>query len=159
MVSEPVRRYSAVAVGGALGTSARFGVEHAWPTSLASPAWATLTVNVVGSFVLALVVTWLAARRPQDRTWRPFIATGICGGFTTFSSVTLELVQRGRHHHLPSAAAELLLTLALGLLGALGGIAVAGALGGADSGDGPIPDPDDIGAWDRSNSRHDGTAS
>ncbi len=146
MVPEPVRRFAAVAVGGALGTGLRYAIERGWPASLHDPAWATLLVNVAGAFLLGLAVTWLAVRRPADRLLRPLVATGFCGGLTTFSSVTLELVQRGRHGHVGSAALELLATMGLGGAAALAGILLAGRLGASDQELDGLPDPDDTGS-------------
>lgn len=83
-----------IALGGALGASARHWcgqlvtriAGHGFP-------WSTLTVNVVGSFLMGLLVVWLARREvgtPQDI--RAFLAVGLLGGFTTFSTFSLDAV-------------------------------------------------------------------
>ena len=99
---------AAIAVGGALGTLARYGVERAAgrPMPLGFP-WATLAVNVVGSFVLGVVVTLVVERWPGDRWLRPLVAVGFCGGFTTFSTFAVEIDQRVRHGHTGTALAYL----------------------------------------------------
>jgi fluoride exporter len=88
-------------VFGALGTLARYGVAVATQTWLSREAqgfpWATLTVNVIGSFVLALVV-FLALEGRVSQDIRLAVGTGFCGAFTTFSTFALEtdaLLMRG----------------------------------------------------------------
>jgi fluoride exporter len=88
-------------VFGALGTLARYGVAVATQTWLPRSAqgfpWATLTVNVIGSFVLALVV-FLALGGRVSQDVRLAVGTGFCGAFTTFSTFALEtdaLLTRG----------------------------------------------------------------
>src|SRR6185437_16817588 len=93
--------YFWVAVGGALGSMARFWLTGAM-VSLTGPRfpWGTLLINVVGSFVIGLVAGLTLV--PERVAWHPdvriFLMTGVCGGFTTFSAFslqTLELVQAG----------------------------------------------------------------
>ncbi|MFC9389487.1 fluoride efflux transporter CrcB [Streptomyces venezuelae] len=87
---------AAVAVGGALGASARYGAGLLWPTPEGAFPWTTFTVNVLGCALLgALMVLltekpaeWSAA--PPHPLLRPFLGTGFCGGFTTFSTYALE---------------------------------------------------------------------
>ena len=88
-------------VFGALGTLARYGVAVATQTWLPRGAqgfpWATLTVNVIGSFVLGLVV-FLALGGRVSQDVRLAVGTGFCGAFTTFSTFALEtdaLLTRG----------------------------------------------------------------
>jgi fluoride exporter len=91
----------AVAVGGAMGSVARFWLASAM-TALTGPRfpWGTLLINVLGSFVIGLVagVTLTPARVGMHPDIRIFLMTGVCGGFTTFSAFslqTLELMQAG----------------------------------------------------------------
>ena len=91
----------AVAVGGALGSMARFWLTGAM-TALTGPRfpWGTLLINVVGSFVIGLVagITLTPVRVGVHPDIRIFLMTGVCGGFTTFSAFslqTLELLQSG----------------------------------------------------------------
>jgi fluoride exporter len=88
-------------VFGALGTLARYGVALAtqsWlPRSAQGFPWATLCVNVIGSFVLALVA-FLAINGRVSQDVRLALGTGFCGAFTTFSTFALEtdaLLTRG----------------------------------------------------------------
>ena len=75
-----------VAVGGALGAVLRY------LTTLAVPfPYGTLTVNVVGSFVMGLLLV-LSMDKGIDR-WQPLIMTGLLGGFTTFSAFSLDTLR------------------------------------------------------------------
>ncbi|MBB1491083.1 MULTISPECIES: fluoride efflux transporter CrcB [unclassified Paracoccus (in: a-proteobacteria)] len=78
-----------VALGGALGATARHGVNLG-AARLLGPAfpWATLGVNVAGSFLMGLVVAALG----RDGAWAPLLLTGMLGGFTTFSAFSLDAV-------------------------------------------------------------------
>ncbi len=91
----------AVAVGGAIGSVARFWLTSAM-AALTGPRfpWGTLLINVLGSFVIGLVagITLTPARVGMHPDIRIFLMTGVCGGFTTFSAFslqTLELLQGG----------------------------------------------------------------
>ena len=91
----------AVAVGGAIGSVARFWLAGVM-AELTGPRfpWGTLLINVLGSFVIGLVagITLTPARVGMHPDVRIFLMTGFCGGFTTFSAFslqTLELLQGG----------------------------------------------------------------
>ena len=75
-----------VAAGGGIGAVARYGVEVALPYGRSDLPVSTLLVNVVGCLLLGVLVAgWSHA------TWmRPFLGTGVLGGFTTFSTFALE---------------------------------------------------------------------
>ena len=113
---------AAIGIGGALGTLARYGVERAVVPAADGFPWATLTVNVVGSFVLGAVVTLVVERWPRDRYLRPLAAVGFCGGFTTFSTLAVEVDQRVQHGHAGLAAVYLVATMMAGLAAAFAGI-------------------------------------
>jgi CrcB protein len=133
---------AAIAVGGALGTLGRYGVERAFVPAPDGFPWATFAVNVVGSFILGSVVTLVVERWPQDRYLRPLVAVGFCGGFTTFSTLAVEIDQRIQHGHGVLAVVYLVVTLVAGLAAALAGISAArGRLLPTGRGTG-IPDPD-----------------
>jgi CrcB protein len=80
-----------VALGGAIGASGRFLAGHA-ALRLAGHGfpWATLAVNVLGSFAMGMVAVYLAERGLMRAA--PFLMTGILGGFTTFSAFSLDVV-------------------------------------------------------------------
>jgi len=80
-----------VAVGGAVGSSFRHLVNLA-SLRLLGPnfPWGTVAVNVIGSFVMGVFVELLARRFQGSNELRLFFATGILGGFTTFSAFSLD---------------------------------------------------------------------
>lgn len=136
-------RVVAIAIGGALGTLARYGVNQLGAGGALAFPWPTLAVNVAGSLVLGFVVTLLVERWPPTRYARPFAAIGFCGGFTTFSTLVVETARLGQHGRLALAALSLFGSMAAGLCAAAVGIGAArGSL--LPRGRRSIPDPDDI---------------
>ena len=87
-----------VFVGAGIGGSLRHGVNTLSGRLLGEHfPYATLVVNVLGSFLLGLVAGWFLARPDIDPHWRQFLTTGILGGFTTFSAFSMDaalLIQR-----------------------------------------------------------------
>jgi CrcB protein len=146
-IPEPVVRVAAIAAGGSLGTLARYGAGRALvPAPLGFP-WATFVVNVAGSFLLGIVVTVAVGRWSHIRFLRPFGAIGLCGGFTTFSTMVVEIAQRGQHGRTGMAAVYLLASMVAGLVAVAVGMGVArGRLGAAPGNAALLPDPDDLGA-------------
>ena len=89
----------AVAAGGAIGATGRYLVGRLM-FSVMGPGfpWGTLFVNVFGSLVMGLFIAWLVKRTGTSEEVRLFVATGILGGFTTFSAFSLDfanLIERG----------------------------------------------------------------
>lgn len=113
-----------VFVGGCLGGWARYAAGTTWPAARGAFPWSTFGVNVVGAFVLAVVVV-LATELLQTRYLRAFVGTGFCGALTTFSSVVVGVDELFAQHHLATAIVYLVATIAAGLLAAFVGL-VAG---------------------------------
>jgi fluoride exporter len=113
----------AVALGGALGSPARYAIGRVLPPSAGGFPWATFLINVVGSFALGALVTSIAEQWPPSRFVRPFAAIGFLGAFTTFSTYMVEsdlLVKDGRAGiALVYVAASLFVGLAAAYLGLL----------------------------------------
>ena len=89
----PLQIYLAVALGGALGSVARYALSGAVANAFGQTfPWGTLIVNVTGSFVIGFfgVLTGPDARVFVGATMRQFVMVGICGGYTTFSSFSLQ---------------------------------------------------------------------
>ena len=87
----------AVALGGAMGSVARFWLTSAM-TALTGPRfpWGTLLINVLGSFrdrILVAGVTLIPSRVGVHPDIRIFLMTGVCGGFTTFSAFSLQTLE------------------------------------------------------------------
>ncbi|MGP8060098.1 MAG: fluoride efflux transporter FluC [Acidimicrobiales bacterium] len=114
----------AVGAGGALGTIARYEVGVAWPASLGGFPTATFTINTTGAFLLGLLLSVILSRLHHTRHVRPFIATGLLGGWTTYSTLAVEATILAKGHHLATAAAYLAATLAVGLGASVAGIAL-----------------------------------
>jgi fluoride exporter len=115
--------------GGALGAGARYLVNVACARCL-SPAfpWATLIVNVVGSLLMGLVVELVARRCAGSVELRTFFATGILGGFTTFSAFSLDAVSLMSRGDSALALLYLLGSVALSILGLYLGLGLARTL-------------------------------
>lgn len=90
-----------VALGGAIGASGRYLVSVATVRFLGVGfPWGTLVVNVVGSFLMGVLIAYFAKRTGIAQEWRVLLATGVLGGFTTFSAFSLDAVflwERGAH--------------------------------------------------------------
>jgi len=106
-----------VALGGAIGASLRHGaglvavrlLPAGWP-------WGTLFVNVAGSLAMGLVVGWLALKGGEAGAGiRLFLATGILGGFTTFSAFSLEVADFMREGAMARAASYAGVSLVFGV--------------------------------------------
>jgi CrcB protein len=119
-VLTPLRRSAwAVAVGGIAGSIVRWALAT-WSTgSIEAPTWPwwTLAANVAGCLVIGAIAARLPYL-PPDRVvlWRDGLATGFCGGLTTFSTFSVELAAMLRAHRPGLAAGYLLTSLVTGYL-------------------------------------------
>ncbi|MGQ0622742.1 MAG: fluoride efflux transporter CrcB [Panacagrimonas sp.] len=104
----------AVAVGGAVGSLARYGVGQAARAFAPGWPWGTLLVNVLGSFAIGLLFAWFAAR-PAAEWLRLGLITGVLGGFTTFSAFSIETLELLRSDGSGAAIAYIAATLLTGL--------------------------------------------
>jgi len=77
-----------VALGGVIGSLARYGLAEAIPHGPTGFPWATFVTNVLGCFAIGLLLTRLTPR--SHPLLRPFLGTGILGGFTTFSTFAVD---------------------------------------------------------------------
>ena len=101
--------------GGALGAGARYLVGRA--VGVKAFPYATLGVNVAGGLMMGLLAGALA-RNGAAEGWRLFLATGVLGGFTTFSAFSLDVVTLAERGQLMAATVYLALSVA-GSIGAL----------------------------------------
>jgi CrcB protein len=101
---------AAVAVGGALGALARWGLTEAFPAAPDAFPWAVFAINVAGSFVLALLPAFAAVRR--QRLLAVALGPGVLGGFTTLSAYSEQTRALLDHDQVGTAALYLVGTLA-----------------------------------------------
>ena len=114
--------------GGAIGAGARYLVNVGCAACLGSTfPWATLGVNVSGSFLMGLMAALLP---PGDGSaeWRTFLGTGILGGFTTFSAFSIEAWQLLERQQVALGAAYICASVVMAIAGLAAGLAAARAL-------------------------------
>lgn len=101
-----------VALGGAIGAVLRYGVYVycAQLGILARFPYATLIVNIIGSFIMGFACYWLVSHLAYTAQYRLFLLTGILGGFTTFSTFSLDSLQLILAHRYIAAASYALLS-------------------------------------------------
>lgn len=116
--------YLVVFLGAGLGGALRHAVNRLTVFSASGYPWNTVVVNVVGSFTMGLLAGWWAFRGDAHQTFRLFLATGLLGGFTTFSAFSLDaalLWDRGR---MVGAMLYIAFTIILALAGLFLGLAL-----------------------------------
>ena len=111
-----------VAIGGAIGASMRYGVGLAFTEQGGmSGAWATLFVNVVGSFILGAMMGWFSSREPAiENTLWLLVGVGMMGAFTTCSAFSRDRV----HMFMTGDVMKGLVFAGLNMVGALAAFAV-----------------------------------
>ena len=109
-----------VFLGAGLGGCLRHGVNLLCKSF--TPFWATFLINVTGSLAMGMVIAYLAHRGNLSQNYRLFVATGMLGGYTTFSTFSLDaavLIEKGKAG---TACAYLVGSVVLGLVGLFGGM-------------------------------------
>lgn len=99
------REVAAVFAGGFLGAVIRYGLAEGLAAEPGEWPWATFIENVLGAFALGYFATRLQERLPLSAYRRPFLASGLCGALTTFSTMQLELLRMLDRSELGLAAA------------------------------------------------------
>lgn len=120
-----MRNLLIVAAGGALGAMARFALGG-WVADRTSPwlPWGTFVVNVSGAFLIGIVVALTVDRGILATDWRLFLATGVLGGYTTFSAMSMETVALLERGAVVPAVAYLGGSMVLGLVAVACGLLV-----------------------------------
>ena len=107
----------AVAIGGALGAMARYAVST-WIFNVSSHKfpYATLSVNVLGSFVMGILFVFIIERAALPAEMRGLLMIGFLGAFTTFSTFSLDAIGLWQNGHLFLALVDVLVTVVLCLV-------------------------------------------
>lgn len=123
-----ITRFLLVALGGALGSMARYGLSvlakgvapnAVWP-------WGTFAANIIGGLCMGLLAGWLAFRGgAHQETVRVFAAVGVLGGFTTFSAYSLEAALMIERRQLGLAAAYVTGSVVLAIAALFVGLMIA----------------------------------
>ncbi|MGX1349437.1 CrcB protein [Bradyrhizobium elkanii] len=118
-----VRLLAAVAIGGSLGSVARYlmaiGAGRLVGTEF---PWGTLVINIVGSFLIGVLAEAFALSWNASQVTRVFLTVGICGGFTTFSTFSLDAIVLMQRGELWAAGAYIAASVALSILALFGGL-------------------------------------
>ena len=125
--------YLWIAIGGALGSVARYGASNLFANWFgANFPWGTLIVNVSGSFVIGFfaTLTGLEGRLLVGSDVRLFVMVGVCGGYTTFSAFSLQTLNLIREGHVADAGLNIGASVALCLLAVWLGHLLAAAING-----------------------------
>lgn len=126
-----MKAYLLVFIGAGIGGALRHGVNVgcARMCGTAFP-WGTLTVNVVGSFIMGVLTAWLAFKAGEgwSQPLRLFLTTGILGGFTTFSAFSLDAVMLWERGQAGLAAAYVGASVLLSIVGLVAGLGLIRAL-------------------------------
>lgn len=118
-----------VAMGGAIGSSGRYmvGVLATRLFGISFP-WGTMIVNILGSFVMGLLVALLAVRYSVSNEVRGFLAIGVLGGFTTFSSFALDIVYLYEKKQYLASAGYMSISVICSILALFSGMALVRSL-------------------------------
>jgi len=119
--------YVFAALGGALGALARWAIAEALPHSPGAWPWSTLLVNLVGCLALGALLAVLLARYPHWPWLRPFLAVGVLGGFTTYSTFAMDVVRLTGSGHPVLAVAYVLASVLGGACAVVAGLVTARA--------------------------------
>ncbi|TCD13110.1 fluoride efflux transporter CrcB [Oricola cellulosilytica] len=117
-----------VALGGAIGASARH-LANLVALRIGGPnfPWGTLFVNIAGSFAMGLLIAGLARRTGTSMEVRSFLATGVLGGFTTFSAFSLDFASLWERGEQWTGVAYLAASVSLSILALFAGLTMVRA--------------------------------
>ncbi len=110
------KNFLLVGLGGAIGSMLRYGISILY--SFKHFPAATFTVNILGSFFIGIIMAISIKDETFFSNWKLFLATGICGGFTTFSAFSAENVQLLQNGKIFSALIYTTLSILLGIVAA-----------------------------------------
>jgi CrcB protein len=118
-----------IGCAGALGALSRYGLQRLINDALGRPTVvSTLLVNLTGTFLLGLFIALTDDRQLFPAYWRPIIAAGFFGAYTTFSTFMLESIDRWQSGDLLTVTANLTASIVIGLIAAYAGLSLGRAL-------------------------------
>lgn len=121
--------FLSVAIGGALGACARYGVAQAMLRTFGPGyPYGTLFVNIVGSFLMGVLIETIALRWSPSPELRVLLVTGFLGGFTTFSAFSLDVALLVEKGETLSAAGYVLMSVVLSIGGLFAGLHIMRAV-------------------------------
>lgn len=120
--------YVAISIGAVLGANLRYLVGGWIAARVSGFPLATMGINVSGSFLIGLVLALVAERAMGAWWWRPGVAIGFLGSYTTFSTFSYETLALVRDGSWLAAAGNVLGSVAAGLVGAYLGVVLARAI-------------------------------
>ncbi|HLW74554.1 MAG TPA: fluoride efflux transporter CrcB [Gammaproteobacteria bacterium] len=124
-----MREFLLISLGAVVGANLRYWVGNLSARYLsASLPWGTLIINVTGSFILGFFLVWTTDRVMADPRWRPLVAVGFCGAYTTFSSYSYETFSLMEQGHYSLATGNFAANNLLALAGVVAGAVLARSL-------------------------------
>ncbi len=118
--------YLIVFLGGGIGAALRHGVNLAAARLLGTTfPFGTLFENVTGSAAMGVIAGYFAFRAGLSQHWVLFLTTGILGGYTTFSTFSLDIVLLYERGELALALTYIIVSVLVGIAGLFGGLAIA----------------------------------
>ena len=121
---------AAVSLGGVLGAEARYGMSVALPHEPTQIPVSTWLVNTSGCLLIGIMMTVVMELSAPHRLVRPFLGVGVLGGYTTFSTATVEVQQLTLHGRPALALGYLVGTVVAALVAVTAGVVGTRALGG-----------------------------
>ncbi|RCK31014.1 protein CrcB [Thalassospira xiamenensis] len=116
---------ASIALGGAIGAVARYGVSAFMGATLGHGfPWGTLTVNIVGSFVMGLLIELSAVKLSLSPEMRAFLVTGFLGAFTTFSTFSLDVATLYERGNIGLSGLYVAVSVCVGIAALFGAIAL-----------------------------------
>jgi CrcB protein len=117
--------YLIVFLGGGLGAAIRHGINLGIARTLGTGfPYATLLINITGSLIMGLAAAWFAFKGDASQHWRLFLTTGILGGYTTFSTFSLDAALLYERGEVGAAALYVALSVVVSIVGLFAGLAL-----------------------------------
>lgn len=117
--------YLIVFLGGGLGAAIRHGINLASARAFGTGfPYGTLLINITGSLVMGLTAAYFAFKGDASQHWRLFLATGVLGGYTTFSAFSLDAALLYERGEVGAAAIYVLASVALSIAGLFAALAL-----------------------------------